>query len=139
MTHTPAAYGATLLRLTLGVALLAHGPYLKPFVFGMAGASSSFGSLGLPPFLAWVVMLIEGLSGLMLVLGLQTRVAALLALPVLVGATWAHSGNGWLFTKGGWEYPAFWSLALAAQALLGGGSFTLSGSLGHRDLLARNA
>jgi len=32
---------------------------------------------------------------------------------VLLGATWAHAGNGWLFTaaNGGWEYPAFLTLA----------------------------
>jgi putative oxidoreductase len=27
--------------------------------------------------------------------------------------------------KGGWEFPAFWVLALIAQALLGDGPFTL--------------
>ena len=48
-------------------------------------------------------------------------------MPVLLGATWAHSGNGWLFTSpnGGWEYPAFWTIALVVQALLGDGAFAL--------------
>ena len=48
-------------------------------------------------------------------------------IPVLIGATWAHSGNGWLFTspKGGWEYPAFWTVTLFVQALLGDGAFAL--------------
>jgi putative oxidoreductase len=46
---------------------------------------------------------------------------------VLLGATWAHAGNGWLFTSphGGWEYPAFWTVALIIQALLGDGAFAL--------------
>jgi len=45
--------------------------------------------------------------------------------PVLLGATWAHAGNGWLFTSpnGGWEYPAFWTVALIVQAFLGDGAF----------------
>ena len=137
MTQTPAAYGTTLLRVTLGFALIAHGPYLKPFVFGMDGASAFFDKLGLPGPLAWAVMAVEAVTGLMLVLGLQTRYAALAALPVLLGATWDHSGNGWLFTKGGWEYPAFWALALAAQALLGNGALALSNALGHPDALGR--
>jgi putative oxidoreductase len=38
-----------------------------------------------------------------------------------------HAGNGWLFTSpnGGWEYPAFWTVALVVQALLGDGAFAL--------------
>jgi hypothetical protein len=46
---------------------------------------------------------------------------------VLLGATWAHAGNGWLFTSpnGGWEYPAFWTVALVIQALLGDGAYAL--------------
>jgi putative oxidoreductase len=47
---------------------------------------------------------------------------------VLLGATWAHAGNGWLFSapNGGWEYPAFWSVALLVQALLGNGAFAFA-------------
>ena len=58
----------------------------------------------------------------------ELQVLLLLALvPVLLGATWAHAGNGWLFTAqgGGWEYPAFWTLALVVQALLGDGAYAL--------------
>jgi putative oxidoreductase len=47
--------------------------------------------------------------------------------PVLLGATWAHAGNGWLFTAtgGGWEYPLFLSLTAVVQALLGDGAYAL--------------
>jgi putative oxidoreductase len=46
---------------------------------------------------------------LLLVLGIQTRIVALALLPILAGATWVHSGNGWVFENagGGWEYPLF--------------------------------
>ena len=66
-------------------------------------------------------------GGGLLILGVQTRVVALALVPVLLGATWVHAGNGWLFTspKGGWEYPAFWTVALIVQALLGDGAFAL--------------
>jgi putative oxidoreductase len=45
---------------------------------------------------------------------------------VLLGATWAHAGNGWLFTaqNGGWEYPAFLTVAALVQALLGDGAWS---------------
>jgi putative oxidoreductase len=63
----------------------------------------------------------------LLILGVRTRVVALALVPVLLGATWAHSGNGWLFTSphGGWEYPAFWTVTLIVQALIGDGALPL--------------
>jgi putative oxidoreductase len=43
---------------------------------------------------------------------------------VLLGATWAHWKNGWLFTNGGggWEYPLFLAMATSALALMGNGA-----------------
>lgn len=126
-SHHTAAYGALVLRLTLGLALLTHGLYLKVFVFTMPGTVAFFQSIGLPGALAWVVMLLETLGGAALVLGIGVRVAALALVPVLLGATWAHWGSGWLFENagGGWEYPAFWALALVAQSLLGPGALAV--------------
>ena len=53
-----APYGALALRLALGVALLAHG-LLKVLVFTPAGTAQFFGSLGLPAFSAYLVILAE--------------------------------------------------------------------------------
>ena len=57
------------------------------------------------------------------------RVALLLA-PILAGATWAHWGNGWVFSfeGGGWEYPLYLALLAVAQFLLGDGRLALSPS-----------
>ena len=128
------ATGTALLRITLGVAALAHG-LLKIFVFTLAGAAGFFESLGLPGFLAYVVTFAEVIGGVMLIAGFQTRAAALALIPVLLGATWAHAGNGWVFSSegGGWEYPLFWTLALGAQALLGSGAYAVD------DMVARKA
>jgi len=117
-------YGLLLLRVTTGLALLAHSLYLKVFVFTMSGTIEFFRSIGLPGPLAWGVLLIEIGTGMMLIFGVKSRIAAIAAIPVLIGATWAHSGNGWLFssTGGGWEYPLFWTVVLLAIALLGDGA-----------------
>ncbi|HEU0204460.1 MAG TPA: hypothetical protein VFR86_28960, partial [Burkholderiaceae bacterium] len=50
-------------------------------------------------------------------------------IPILLGATWAHAGNGWVFSGngGGWEYPVFLTIASAVQALLGAGAYALGG------------
>lgn len=125
-----APYAALVLRLALGVALLAHSAYLNVFVFTMPGTVAFFEGLGLPGALAWATLAVEAVSGAMLVLGARSREAALAALPFLLGAVWAHSGAGWLFTApgGGWEYPLFWALALLVQAGLGDGAFALAPS-----------
>ncbi|MBB3140491.1 DoxX family protein [Halomonas organivorans] len=116
----------TLLRLTLGIAALAHG-LLKVFVFTVPGTVGYFESLGLPAVFAYLTILAEVGGGLALLLGVYTRWISLALIPTLLGAVWVHSGNGWVFTNegGGWEYPVFWAIALLVQAGLGGGRLIL--------------
>lgn len=116
------AYAITLLRLSLGTLALAHG-LLKVLVFTVPGTVGYFESLGLPGFLAYPTILAEVGGGLLLILGIYTRWISLALVPVLLGATWVHAGNGWMFSNegGGWEFPVFWTLALLVQAGLGGG------------------
>ncbi|MGY9006978.1 MAG: DoxX family protein, partial [Alphaproteobacteria bacterium] len=98
-------HGAFLTRITLGGILLAHGA-LKMFVFTVPGTVEFFGSLGLPATVAYLTIFGEIIGGSALLLGIYPRLVALLSLPILIGATWAHVGNGWLFSNegGGWEF-----------------------------------
>jgi putative oxidoreductase len=118
-----------LLRVSLGAIFLAHSVYLKGVVFTLAGTAQFFVSIGLPAVLAYVVFALESVGGLLLVLGLRTRLVAAVLVPVMIGATWAHWNNGWLFQNagGGWEYPLFLACATAATALLGAGRFSVDG------------
>ncbi len=125
-----APYAALLLRVSLGLLFLAHAS-IKLFVFTPAGTAKFFASVGVPPDLAYVVMTAEVLSGIALVLGLWTRVVAIAATPILLGAIFTvHGAAGFLFTNphGGWEFPAFWTIALLVQALLGDGIYALRAS-----------
>ena len=117
---------ALLLRLTLGTMFVAHG-LLKYFVFTPAGTVKFFESLGLPGPLAYLTIAAEVLGGIALVVGYHTRVVASALVPVLLGAAWAHAGNGWLFSSpnGGWEYPVFMAFTAIAAALLGDGRYAL--------------
>lgn len=119
-------YAALLLRVSMGLGFLAHA-WLKYAVFTPAGTVQYFQSLGLPGPLAYVVMAAEFFGGIALVLGVYTRIVSLVLLPILLGAIFAHAGNGFFFSapNGGWEFPAFWSVALIVQALIGGGSLQL--------------
>lgn len=117
-----------ILRVTLGIVLLAHSLYLKLMVFTLPGTAQFFVSIGLPGMLAYAVFGIEVVAGIALVLGIKTRLFSALVIPVLLGATWAHSSNGWLFTNGGggWEYPLILTVMAIVQAGLGNGKFAIS-------------
>lgn len=122
-----APYAALLLRLALGVMFLAHDA-VKLFVFTPAGTAAYFEKIGLPGPLAYVTMAAELVGGALLIAGLHVRWVALLLLPLMLGTiATVHGANGWMFSRpgGGWEYPAFWSVALVVLALLGDGAHAL--------------
>ena len=122
-----APYAALLLRVSLGVLFLAHGLWMKVLTFGISGTVGYFESIGYPGFFAYLVILGEVGGGLALILGLWTRTVSLLFLPIMIGATLQHIGNGWVFSNpnGGWEFPVFWTVVLIVQALLGPGALVL--------------
>lgn len=122
-----APYAAFLLRVSLGLLLLAHAG-LKLFVFTPAGTAAYFAHLGLPGPLAYAVIALELFGGLALLAGVATRLVALAVAADLLAATLiVHAANGFFFTNagGGWEFPAFWTVALLVQAGLGDGAFAL--------------
>lgn len=123
-------YGIALLRIALGVMFLAHGLLLKVFIFGMAGTSAFFESIGFPAWLAYATVIAETIGGLLLICGMATRIVALALTPILIGAWYVHGGNGWVFSapNGGWEYPAYLLVLCIAQALLGSGALSIRGS-----------
>ena len=119
-------YGISLLRVALGAMFLAHG-LLKVLVFTLPGTAGYFESVGFPGFLAYVVAPAEVIAGIALLIGFGTRLVATAMVPLLLGATLVHLGNGWVFSapKGGWEYPLYLVIAAIAQSLLGSGAFSL--------------
>ena len=128
-----APYAALLLRVSLGALFLAHAG-LKYFVFTPAGTAKFFASVGMPPELAYVTIAAEFIIGIALILGVWTRAVALAATPILLGAIFTvHGAAGFWFTSphGGWEYPAFWTVALIVQALLGDGAYALGSPLAN--------
>lgn len=119
-------YGAAIIRISLGVILLAHG-LLKVYVFTIPGTVGYFQSLGLPAIAAYLTIFAEIAGGTALILGLYSRLVAGLSLPLLLGALWAHAANGWLFSapNGGWEFPLLLVVLAVAVTVQGGGAFAL--------------
>ncbi|MCB1488728.1 MAG: DoxX family protein [Bauldia sp.] len=121
---------ALVLRVSMGILFLVHAG-LKIFVFTPAGTAAFFSSLGLPGPLAYLVMAAELFGGIALILGIWTRWVSLALVPILLGSIYTpHGAAGFIFSNegGGWEFPAFWAVALVVQALLGDGAVSLGKS-----------
>lgn len=119
---------ALLLRVAMGVLFVLHA-WMKISVFTPAGTAQYFASIGLPGVLAYLTIAAELLGGLALIAGVFTRWVSLALVPVMVGAAFFGHGSAGFFVSnagGGWEYPAFWTVALLVQALLGDGAYSLT-------------
>lgn len=121
------SWSALVLRIALGSMWITHAIVLKVMTFGMSGFSGWMTSQGLPSFLALPIVLAETMGGVLIILGIHGRWVSVALLPILLGATWIHAGNGWVFTapNGGWEYPVFLIAASIAHFLQGDGDYRL--------------
>ena len=121
-----ADYGATLLRLALGIMYLAHA-HLKIFTFTLAGTADFFAKTGFPGWMAYPVTFAELAGGVALIIGWNARWVALTLAPILIGAAITHWPNGWVHVSagGGWEYPMFLIAASVVLGLIGNGAWAL--------------
>ena len=134
----PVDLGLLLLRVAVGVVMLAHG---WNHVFGggrIAGTARWFESLGMRPgwLHAWTASLTELGAGALLVLGLLTPLAGAAVVGVMLVA-WVtnHARNGFfVFRPGeGYEYVMTLTACGLALAMLGGGDLSVDHALGLLD------
>jgi putative oxidoreductase len=123
--------GLLLLRVAVGVTMLAHG-YNHIFGGGkIAGTARWFASLGMKPgkLHAWLASVTELAAGTGLVVGLLTPFAAgALAGVILVAWVTNHRKAGFFVFRRpteGWEYVMNLTAALFAIACLGPGKWSL--------------
>jgi putative oxidoreductase len=127
-------WGVTVLRVVIGVIFLMHG-YQKLFVYGIGGVAQGFGQMGIPaPAIGAVLATAaEGLGGLLLILGLFTRFAAIpIAFTMVVAILTAHLHGGFFAPKG-FEYPLALLGASVALVFLGSGKLALDNVLWRRE------
>ncbi|MFC2949867.1 DoxX family protein [Virgibacillus sediminis] len=76
--------GQLILRVVFGLIFFVHG--LDKFQGGIANTAVFFDSLSIPGFLAYIVAIIELIGGLAMILGIGTRVIAILFAIIMLGA-----------------------------------------------------
>lgn len=122
-----------LVRFTAGVMLIPHG-WGKILAGGLPNTAASFAKLGLEPayVLATYIGLLELVGGMLLAVGLLTRLVAIQVIGFMAVATfYVHWGNGFLWIKGGYEYPLFWGLVALAILFRGGGPLSVDRAIGR--------
>jgi putative oxidoreductase len=125
-----------LIRATAGLLLLPHGAQKLFGMFGgdIGATAGFFAKVGIQPALPFAYLFggIEFVGGLLLAIGLLTRVAAAgVVIMMAVAVLQVHLGNGFFWTKGGFEYPLFWGLVAFAIFLRGGGEMSVDRAIGR--------
>jgi len=112
--------------------LIPHG-WMKLFADALAGTVPGMGRMGLEPAypLAVYIALLELVGGTLLALGYLTRLVAIQVIGfMVVAAFYVHLGNGFLWIKGGYEYPLFWGIVALAILFRGGGPLSVDRLIG---------
>ena len=126
--------GATILRVIVGIMYVMHA-YLSLVVFTPTGAADSIRAAGLPApvLMAWIVIVVHSLGGIMLVVGLWTRVAAAANAVIILGAlVKLHLPQGFFLkvmkdgSVGGFEFVLLLLAATVALILTGGGALAIT-------------
>jgi putative oxidoreductase len=133
--------GLAVLRVALGVIFLMHG-YLALAVIGPDGVGGYTTRMGYPAVLGealgWYLIVAHGIGGILLILGLFTRWAALAQVPIMASAFFLHHlRQGFFLTgivvdaakgiaiAGGYEYTLLVLAATVTLVIAGGGALAL--------------
>jgi len=121
--------GKLLLRVSVAGLLILHG--IHKIQHGVGGVEGLLEAKDLPTFLAYGVYLSEVAAPALVIVGFQTRLAALVMAGGMAVAIWlAHMEMlGHLNAMGGWavEFPALFLFGALSIALIGPGSMSMDG------------
>ncbi len=143
--HTSRDEATAVLRIVLGMVFIAHGAQLLLGWFGGPGLEGAIGYftgvLGIPWFVAVLVIVAQFFGGLGLIVGLLSRIAAAGIALVMVGAiVTVHAQVGFFMNwfgqmsagAEGWEFHLL-AVAMAVVVVIrGSGAFSLDRRLADR-------
>lgn len=117
-------YAPLLLRLGLAAVFIVHG-YNK--LAAIANTEEFFANINIPlaDFFAWIVAFVEFFGGILVAVGLYTRIAAgFIAIVMIFAMLLAKFAQGFV---GGWEFDFTLFMVVLSLVLLGSGKL----SIGH--------
>lgn len=128
MDHTLDDSGKLVLRLALGIMILLHG--IAKITGGISGIEGMLANAGLPTILAYGVYIGEVLAPILVILGLYSRIGAvIIAINMVFAIALAHAHEVFQLTgTGGWalELQGMFLFAAIALALTGPGRLAIN-------------
>ncbi len=128
-------YAYPLIRIITGLCLVPHGAQKLFEWFGgnRAMTAGFFSKLGMEPALPLVYLVgaVEFFGGILITIGLLTRPAAVAIFVIMMVAVFkVHLGNGFFWTKAGYEYPLLWGVVALGLVFGGSGKLSVDEKLG---------
>ncbi|MGE5400113.1 MAG: DoxX family protein [Ignavibacteriales bacterium] len=125
-----------ILRIILGIIFFAHGSQKVLGLFGGKGLGATVlafsTNLNIPPFLIYLAAFTEFLGGLLLILGLLTRIASAgIVIDMAVAIIQIHLKNGF-FNPAGIEFPLALLIIAFCVFLYGAGKYSIDSTLAGR-------
>ena len=131
-------YGPLGLRIALGLVMMGHGSQKLFGAFGGGGLSETagfFDQIGIVPGMFWatVVAVVETFGGLLVFVGLLTRVSSvLIAITMFVAMVWVHLPNGFFLANRGIEFTLVLVSMGVALAVMGPGALAADAMIKKR-------
>jgi putative oxidoreductase len=133
-SRSSTSLGLLIARLAIAVVMIAHGAQ-KVFTFTLDGTAASFADMGVPaasvtgPALA----IFELVGGVLLLVGVGTRVVAALNAAAMIGAlVIVHLAAGFFASDGGYELVLVLAAVSIALVLTGPGAYSVDALIARR-------
>ena len=126
------AFAPMPLRIVAGIGFMMHG---LPKLFAIPGTQTSFTNMGLPPDLAVIIGLLEFIGGLVILLGLLTRIAAILLAIEMIGAIlMVKLSKGFI---DGYELDLLYLAIMISLVISGPGSISIERNILKREIFPK--
>ena len=114
----------TLSRVFCGIVFIVHG---DPKIMNLSGTSTFFSeNFGIPGWVAVPIAILEFFGGMLLVVGLASRIVGALFILEMVGAmVFVNFAAGWDVFEGGYEYNLALIILLLAVVMIGPGPLSV--------------
>jgi len=123
-------FGALPIRIMVGVGFMAHG---YPKLNNIGGTGEFFAHTGLPPELALPIALLEFFGGLVLVLGVLTRISSALLIAEMIGAILTVKiSKGFV---GGYELDLLFVAGATSLLITGPGRISIEHDIIKREII----
>lgn len=139
ITNTTSGIASTILRIPVGLILMAHGAQKLFGAFGgygLEGTGQWMASIGLEPgyLMALLAGSAEFFGGLALVIGLLVRPASVvIAFTMLMAIVTVHLANGLFMASNGYEYALTLLVVTVSLAFSGAGSFSIDKAIANKN------